>query len=146
MFRPFDNAIRLSQFALYLPFYYLFFFLISGGVKLFGQLRQPRIQNPFREQLVWWLKSVLVMLGGLFIITLIEYVPFFLGAGPGVNLLFTSLFGGPFISFLIVIIPQFIVLFFLATYCYRKTGLVYIGSFLLSLLGCWALTAGSSFF
>ena len=82
LFRPFDNAIRLGQFLLYLPFY-LFFFVVGGGVKLFGQLRLKRIPNPFREQLVWWLKSVLVMLGGLFIIALIEYVPFFLGAGPG---------------------------------------------------------------
>lgn len=145
LFRPFGNAVRLGQFALYLPFY-LFFFVISGGVKLFGQLRQPRIQSPFAEQLVWWLKSVLVMLGGLLIVALVEYVPFFLGAGPGMNILFTSTFGGPMISFLIVIIPQFILLFFLATYCYRKTGLVYIGSFLLSLLGCWAVTGGSSFF
>ena len=145
LFRPFDNAIRFGQFVLYLPFY-LFFFVVSGGVKLFGQLRLRRIQNPVKEQLVWWLKSVLVMLGGLLIITLIEYIPFFLGAGPGVNILFTSLFGGPFISFLIVIIPQFIILFFLAVYCYRKTGLIYIGSFLLSLLGCWAITGGSSFF
>ncbi len=145
LFRPFNNTIRLGQFFVYLPFY-LFFFLISGGVKLFGQLRLPRIANPFKEQLVWWLKSVLVMLGGLLIVALVEYIPFFLGAGPGMNILFTSTFGGPMISFLIVIIPQFIVLFFLAVYCYRKTGLVYIGSMLLSLLGCWAMTSGSSFF
>jgi len=145
LFRPFDNTIRLGQFLLYLPFYG-FFFVISGGVKLFGQMRMPRLQNPAKEQLVWWLKSVFVMLGGLFIIALIEYIPFFLGAGPGMNILFTSTFGGPMISFLIVIIPQFIVLFFLAAYCYRRTGLIYIGSFLLSLLGCWAMAGGSCFF
>jgi hypothetical protein len=60
------------------------------------------------------------------------------------DLLFTSTFGGPFISFLIVIIPQFILFFFLSTYAFRKTGRVYVGSTLLALLATWAVTAGSS--
>jgi len=84
------------------------------------------------------------MIGGLLLVCLIEYIPYFSGIGPGMDILFTSTFGGPFISFLIVIIPQFILLFFLSTFAFRKTGRVYVGSVLLAILGAWAVTAGSS--
>ena len=131
------------QFFLYLPFY-LVFFLINGGAKLYGQLRQKELKSPAATQLVWWLKGCLVMIGGLLLVCLIEYVPYFAGIGPGMDILFSSTFGGPFISFLIVIIPQFILFFFLSTYAFRKTGRVYVGSALLALLATWAVTAGSS--
>ena len=142
LFKPFTWT-RLGQFFLYLPFY-LVFFLLNGGVKLYGQMRQKERRTDAGTQLVWWLKSCLVMIGGLLLVCLIEYIPYFAGIGPGMDLLFTSTFGGPFISFLIVIIPQFIILFFLSTYAFRKTGRVYVGSTLLALLATWAVTAGSS--
>lgn len=134
---------RLLQFILYLPFY-LVFFLINGGAKLYGQLRLPECKRPAATQLVWWLKGSLVMIGGLLFVCLIEYIPFFMGIGPGMDLLVSSTFGGPFISFLIVIIPQFILFFFLSTYAFRKTGRVYIGSTMLALLATWVVTGGSS--
>ena len=143
LLRPFSGS-RGWQFLVYLPFY-LLFFLVNGGVKLYGQMRQKELSSPAKTQLVWWLRSIVVMLGGLFIVTLIEYIPFFAGIGAGMDLLFTSTFGGPFISFLIVIIPQFILFFFLSTYAYRRTGRVYVGSMMLAMLGAWAITAGSSF-
>lgn len=34
------------------------------------------------------------MVGGLLLICLIEYIPYFMGIGPGMDLLFTSTFGG----------------------------------------------------
>ena len=134
---------RFLQFLVYLPFY-LAFFLINGGAKLYGQMRLPKRRTNAGTQLVWWLKGSLVMIGGLLLVCLIEYVPYFAGIGPGMDLLFTSTFGGPFISFLIVIIPQFILFFFLSTYAFRKTGRVYVGSVMLALLATWAVTAGSS--
>ncbi|MBN2851737.1 MAG: alpha/beta hydrolase [Clostridia bacterium] len=143
LLRPFSGS-RGWQFLVYLPFY-LLFFLVNGGVKLYGQMRQSELSSPAKTQLVWWLRSIVVMLGGLFIIALIEYIPFFAGIGAGMDILFTSTFGGPFISYLIVIIPQFILFFFLSTYAYRKTGYVYVGSVILAILGSWALTASSSF-
>jgi hypothetical protein len=86
------------------------------------------------------------MLGGVFLIVLIEYIPFFLGLGPGADLLFTSLFGGPFMSVMILLIPQFAVFFFLSTYLYRKTGRIYMGSFIVAILAAWVLTGGSAMF
>jgi len=134
---------RFLQFFVYLPFY-LVFFLINGGAKLYGQMRLPKCRTNAATQLVWWLKGCLVMIGGLLLVCLIEYIPYFAGIGPGMDLLFTSTFGGPFISFLIVIIPQFIIFFFLSTYAFRKTGRVYVGSVMLALLATWAVTAGSA--
>jgi dienelactone hydrolase len=142
LLKPFTLE-RFWQFLLYLPFY-LVFFLINGGAKLYGQLRLPECKRPAATQLVWWLKGSLVMIGGLLLVCLIEYIPYFSGIGPGMDLLFSSTFGGPFISFLIVIIPQFILLFFLSTYAFRKTGRVYVGSVMLALFATWAVTAGSS--
>ena len=143
LLRPFSGS-RGWQLLVYLPFY-LLFFLVNGGVKLYGQMRQKELSSPAKTQLAWWLRSVVVMLGGLLLIALIEYIPYFAGIGAGMDLVFTSTFGGPFISFLIVIIPQFIIFFFLSTYAYRRTGRIYVGSVMLAILGAWAITASSSF-
>jgi len=144
LFRPF-TPLRFGQFLVYLPFYAAFF-TVNAGAKLYGQLRLPEYSCPFRTQLVWWLYSVLVMLGGVFIIALIEYIPFFMGMGPGVDLLFTPLFGGPFMSVMILLIPQFALFFFLSTWLFRKSGTVYTGSFVLAILACWVVTGGSAMF
>jgi dienelactone hydrolase len=149
LFRPF-NLLRLGQFFVYLPVYAAFF-TINAGVKLYGQLRLPEIKFGRKKsealtQLVWWLYSVLVMLGGLFIIILIEYVPFLLGFGPGADIVFTPLFGGPYMSVLILLVPQFALFFFFSTWLYRKSGTVYTGSFVLAILATWVLTSGSAVF
>jgi dienelactone hydrolase len=149
-FKPF-TAERFGQFFVYLPFYAAFF-TVNAGVKLYGQLRLPEYpagsekKSSVLTQLSWWGYSVLVMLGGIFIIVLIEYIPFFLGFGPGADLLFSPLFGGPFMSVMILLIPQFAVFFFLSTWLYRKSGLVYTGSFVVAILASWVLSGGSAMF
>ena len=148
-FRPFSLE-RLGQFFVYLPFYAAFF-LVNAGVKLYGQLRIPELarrgeRSGALTQLAWWGYSVLVMLGGVFIIVLIEYIPFFLGFGPGADLLFSSLFGGPFMSVMILLIPQFAIFFFLSTWLFRKSGTVYTGSFVVAILASWVLSGGSAMF
>jgi dienelactone hydrolase len=143
-FKPFTGE-RLGQFFVYLPFYTAFF-TVNAGVKLYGQMRLPEKKSPAGTQLAWWAYSVFIMLGGVFLIVLIEYIPFFLGLGPGADLLFSSLFGGPFMSVMILLIPQFAVFFFLSTYLYRRTGRIYTGSFIVAILASWVLTGGSAMF
>ncbi|MCL2805385.1 MAG: S9 family peptidase [Treponema sp.] len=143
-FRPF-NLARFGQFLVYLPVYAAFF-TINAGVKLYGQLRLPECKTPLSTQLAWWGYSIFVMLGGLFVIALIQYIPFFMGFGPGADLLFSSLFGGPFMSILILLVPQFAVFFFFSTWLYRKSGTVYVGSFVLAILATWVVTGGSAIF
>lgn len=142
--RPFSNG-RFLQFLLYLPFF-LLFFLFNGGIRLFGQMRLKEYRSPAVTQLVWWAKSVLVMLGGLVLVTLFEYVPFLLGFGTGWAVTGLTLFDGPFMSALVLIFPQFFVLFFLATYFYRKTGKVYLGSLITALVVSWITCGGAAYF
>ena len=78
------------------------------------------------------------------VIVLIEYIPFFLGIGPGADLLFSSLFGGPFMSILIVFVPQVLVFSLLCTYTYRRTGTVYTGAFTVAAMAAWIITGGSA--
>jgi len=148
-FRPF-NPVRFGQFLVYLPFYTAFFF-VNAGFKLYGQLKIPEFklngkESPALAQLVWWGYSILVMLGGLFIIALIQYVPFFMGYGPGADMLFSSLFGGPFMSVLILLVPQFAVFFFFSAWFYRRSGTVYTGSLVLAILATWVVSGGSAVF
>ncbi|NLW46075.1 MAG: dienelactone hydrolase family protein [Firmicutes bacterium] len=142
--RPFTGK-RFLQFLLYLLFF-LLFFLFNGGVKLFGQMRIKEYSTPAKTQLGWWVKNVWVMLGGLVIVALFEYVPFVLGYGTGWALTGLSLFDGPFMSALVLIFPQFLILFFIATYFYRKTGKVYLGSLVTSLIVAWITCGGAAYF
>jgi hypothetical protein len=142
--RPF-TAGRLLQFLLYLPFF-LLFFLFNGGVRLFGQMRLKEYESPAKTQIVWWLKNIYVMLGGLVIVSLFEYVPFLLGFGTGWALTGLSIFDGPFMSALVLIFPQFFVLFFVATYFYRKTGKVYLGSLITAIVVSWITCGGAAYF
>ena len=84
------------------------------------------------------------MVSGTIIVALIEYVPFFLGIGPGADVLFGSTFGGPFMSLLILFAPQVIGFSLLCTCFYRRTGQVYVGAFTAATLACWIVTAGSA--
>ena len=85
-----------------------------------------------------------MMVGGILIIVLIEYIPFFLGIGPGADVLFGSTFGGPFMSLMILFVPQVIVFSVLGTYMYRRTGSVWVGALTIASLAAWIVTGGSS--
>ena len=141
-FKPFTLP-RFGQFLVYIPIFALFFLLNNS--KIFASMRTeatyaPGIQGFFR---CWW-RSALLMIGGVLVIVLIEYIPFFLGIGPGADLLFGSTFGGPFMSLLIVFVPQVLVFSVLCTYIYRRTGNVCTGAFTVAAMACWIVTGGSA--
>ena len=141
-FKSFSGE-RLVQFLVYVPFFSLFFILNNS--KIFAGMRtEATYQKGFRGFLSCWWRSALLMVGGVLVIVLIEYIPFFLGIGPGADLLFTSTFGGPFMSILIVFVPQVLVLSLLCTYIYRRTGNVYTGAFTAAAMAAWIITGGSA--
>ena len=143
MFRPF-NAMRLGQFFVYLWVFVLFFLFANS--KALAQLRGGSMYRKGAGAFLRsWLRCAFVMAGGIILIVLLEYIPFFMDLGPGADLLFSPTFGGPFMSLMILLLPQIIVYSFLDTYCYRRTGNVYTGAFLAGILGCWIVTGGSSF-
>jgi hypothetical protein len=96
--------------------------------------------------LICWLKNAFVMAGGVFLMVLIEYIPFFMKFGAGADLLFSSTFSGPFMSLMILFIPQAIMFSFLCIYINKKTGHVYVSAFIVASLACWIVTGGSAMF
>ncbi len=134
---------RFGQFLVYIPVFALFFLLNNS--KIFAQARVAGTDEPgFRGFLRCWWKYALCMVGGILIIILIEYIPFFMNLGPGADLLFSPTFGGPFMSLLIVFAPQVLVFSVICTYCYRRTGSVYTGAFTVAAMACWIVTGGSA--
>lgn len=141
-FKSFTPA-RLGQFFVYIPVFALFFLLNNS--KIFAQNRVPAAKVPgFKGFVSSWWHYALCMVGGILIVILIEYIPFFAGIGPGADLLFGSTFGGPFMSLLIVFAPQVLVFSIICTYIYRRTGNVYTGAFTVASMAAWIVTGGSA--
>lgn len=142
-FRPF-TLLRLGQFFVYLPIF-VAYFLASNGKIMKGLRNHSTYQKGLFGFIKNWFYNFIIMAGGVLLIVLLEYVPFFLGIGPGADVLFGSTFGGPFMSILILFVPQVLFFSILCTYSYRRTGEVYTGAILAGMLACWIVTGGSSF-
>ena len=141
-FRSF-SLTRFGQFLVYIPVFALFFILNNS--KIMASSRCSATYEPgFKGFMGAWWRNALMMIGGVLIITLIEYIPFFANLGPGADLLFGSTFGGPFMSLLILFIPQVLVFSVIGTYIYRRTGNVYTGALTIASMACWIVTGGSS--
>ena len=141
-FKTFDLS-RFGQFWVYIPVFALFFILNNS--KIMASARCEASYKPgFAGFMGCWWRNALMMVGGILIIVLIEYIPFFMGIGPGADLLFSPTFGGPFMSLLILFAPQVLVFSVLCTYIYRRTGSVYTGALTVASLACWIVTGGSS--
>jgi pimeloyl-ACP methyl ester carboxylesterase len=141
--RQFSTPQRFGLFLIYLlPA--LLFFLINGGLFLFGQARQKEHSTPARTQWLWWLKNLYAGLMGLFLIWAIQYVPwFFFGQGPGFENIGLAQYSGIWPLMLFVYLPEFAVLLFLLTWFFRRTGRIYLGALMISSLAIWFLAAGS---
>ncbi|MBC5581619.1 hypothetical protein H8S23_08880 [Anaerofilum sp. BX8] len=141
-FRGF-SAERFGQFLVYLPVFLLFFLLNNS--KVFAQMIKPSTLRPGLRGFVQdWYKNALCMTGGVLLMILLEYLPFFAGIGPGADLLFGTTFGGPFMSLMIVFVPQVLVFSVLCTYCYRRTANIYTGGVTVACMACWIVTGGSA--
>lgn len=141
--RQFGQLRRVGYFFMYLiPA--LLFFLINGGVFLFGQARQKEYSTPAKTQWMWWLKAVYAMVTGLVLVWAFQYLPWFLnGAGPGFEIVGLPQFTSMWPLMLFVYIPQFIILFWFMTWFFRRTGRIYLGSLMIAAVVTWFLAAGS---
>ena len=141
-FKTFTWA-RLGQFCVYIPVFALFFLLNNS--KIMASMRtEAAYEKGAKGFLGSWWRNALLMVGGVLLIVLIEYIPFFLGIGPGADVLFGSTFGGPFMSLLILFVPQVLVFSVFCTYFYRRTGSVWPGALLVAALAAWIVTGGSA--
>ena len=141
-FRSFSFS-RFLQFLLYLPIFIIFFILNNSKIFASGRVVGTGDKGVKAFFKVWW-RYAFCMVGGILLVILLEYIPFFLGAGPGADLLFGTTFGGPFMSLLIVFAPQVIVFSLICTFCYRKSGNVFLGALIVAILACWIVTGGSA--
>jgi hypothetical protein len=117
---------------------------MNGGVLLFGMLRQKELKWPLLTQIVWWLKGVFAMEAGLLLVFLIQYLPMYLfGTGPVLGSTLGLLFG-LYGVFLMQILPWFAGMFFIATAFYRRTGRIYLGTIMVTILTVWLLTVSSA--
>lgn len=146
--RLFSGANRVGWFFIYLiPA--LLFFLINGGIFLFGQARMKEYETPAKTQWMWWLKVVYAMVTGLFLWWCFQYLPWFLGgAGPGTEtitffLMDLSQFTSMWPLMLFVYVPEFIILFWFHTWFFRRTGKIYLGALMFASITTWFMTAGS---
>ena len=134
---------RFLVFVTYLPFFALFFILnnskIFAGNRYVGTGEKGFV--PFLK--VWW-RYALCMVGGVLVVALIEYIPFLAQIGPGADLIFSTTFGGPFMSLLIVFAPQVAIFSLICTYLYRKTGNVFLSGIVVAMLACWIVAGGSA--
>jgi hypothetical protein len=141
--RPFTPG-RFLQFLLYLPFF-LLFFLFNGGVRLFGQMRLKEYGSPAKTQFVWWLKNIYVMLAGWSLFHFSNMSRSCLAKGPAGS-------GRPFAvrrpvhERACAYFPAVFCVFFAATYFYRKTGKVYLGSLITALIVSWITCGGAAYF
>lgn len=141
--RQFSSPTRVGLFFLYMiPA--LLFFLINGGMFLFGQIRQKEAATPAKTQWLWWIKTCFAFLTGLLIVWLIQYMPWYLAnAGPGFELMGLPQFSALWPLMLQVYIPEFLILLWLHVWFFRRTGKIYLGALMVSALMIWFLAAGS---
>jgi pimeloyl-ACP methyl ester carboxylesterase len=134
---------RFGLFWIYLPAS-LAFFVLNGGALLFGQARQPEGAHEARTLLAWWLWNCVAALPGLALVWALQYVPYRLfGTAPGFEAIGLPQFGEFWPLMLFAYIPIFAMLTFLLTWCYRRTGRVYLGALVVAAIATWFTTAGS---
>ena len=146
--RLFSSGLRVKYFFIYLiPA--LLFFLINGGIFLFGQARMKEYETPLKTQWIWFVKVAYAMVTGLFLWWCFQYLPWFLGgAGPGTEtitffLMDLSQFTSMWPLMLFVYVPEFIILFWFHTWFFRKTGKIYLGAIMIASIATWFMTAGT---
>lgn len=132
------TTTRAAEFWVYL-WPVLAFFVVNGGIYLFGEMKQPELKSGAMTQLAWWLKACYLLLGGLIVVICIQYVPMWFGYGPGLN---GNVENASNISPLMPIqlmsfIPFAAVLIFIMVFFYRHTGRIYLGAIIVAVLAVW---------
>lgn len=129
---------RFVQFLLYLPIF-LPFFLVNGGVLLFGQLRQKEAGSSFKTYFIWWIKLMFATLAGLLVVFLVQYLGVMVSNYP-----FEGFPNAPIMYLqLMSAIPLFGMLYFIMIFFFRKTGKIYLGSIFGAIVCVWFLAVGT---
>jgi pimeloyl-ACP methyl ester carboxylesterase len=132
------SAFHFGMFLEYLiPF--CFYFLIAGML-LHGQLRRGKADG---SDLTGWKEmviNIILMIGGYILFELYHYIPLFNGGTLGVTTRWAPLYGIVMFQFL----PIFTIVALVSTYFYRRTGHIYVGSFINAMVVTWIVVAGQA--
>jgi len=129
---------RFLMFLLYLPIF-IPFFLINGGIFLFGQIRQSDSSTSLKTHLIWWAKTCFSMLAGLIILVLIQYIGVAISQYPYAGWWFNPIMPLQLFS----IIPLSALLYGVMIIFYRKTGRIYLGSLFAAIITVWFFSVGT---
>ncbi|TFG18493.1 MAG: hypothetical protein EU530_09140 [Promethearchaeota archaeon] len=143
MFKTFTNE-RAVRFWLYFPFI-LCFFILNGGVWLFGLMRQPEYGGEFKTSILWWLKVCFAMLTGIILLNIIGYSPMWFGIGGPFfqNPIFGDGFAPMYLLQTWSMIPIGAVMYWIGVKYYRETGRIWLGAILLAVMTTWMFTTGT---
>jgi hypothetical protein len=131
---------RFVQFLIYLPMF-IPFFLVNGGVLLFGQIRQEEAGSSFKTYFIWWCKIIYATLIGLLVVLLVQYLGVTVSNYP-----FEGFPNAPIMYLqLMQAIPFYALLYFVMIFFFRKTGKIYLGAFFGAIITVWFLSAGTVF-
>ncbi len=123
--------------AYFIPF--AFYFLVAGLI-LHGELRRGRGDGKdvagWKEMLV----NVLLMIGGYVLFLAYQYTPLFSGGTAAITTRWAPLYSIVMFQFL----PIFTIAALVSTYFYRRTGHIFVGSFLNAMLITWIVVAGQA--
>ncbi|MFX1376214.1 MAG: alpha/beta hydrolase [Promethearchaeota archaeon] len=129
---------RFLMFLLYLPIF-MPFFLVNGGVFLFGQIRQEEASSSLKTHVIWWAKTCFAMLFGLIILVLIQYVGVIFANYPYQGWWFNPIMPIQLFS----LIPLSALLYAIMIIFFRKTGKIYLGSIFAAIITVWFFSVGT---
>jgi pimeloyl-ACP methyl ester carboxylesterase len=135
------KPMSLFHFKVFLAYLipFAFYFLIAGLV-LHGELRCARKDSSDLAGGKEMLINVLLMIGGYVLFFLYQYIPLYSGGTLAVANRWSPLYSIVMFQFL----PIFTIVALVSTYFYRKTGHVFVGSFINAMVVTWIVVAGQA--
>jgi hypothetical protein len=139
MMKTFSGLQRAVDFWPYFGIV-LFFAIFNAGLFMFGQLRMKEYKNTYVTHAVWWFKISYMMLGGLIVVMLVQYMPQWWG-GPLTSMNIPGFTASGTNRMMIIqlmgAIPMFSIFLFLCINLYRQTGRIYLSSIMFAVLTVW---------
>ena len=131
--------MSLLQFRIFLGYLlpFVFYFLVLG-LGLHIQMRRQAAEAQPMSQRREMLTNVLLMVTGIVVLLLVQYIPLMLGGTltlPAESLLTIVA---------IQLVPILAIVTIISTYFYRKTGNIWTGAFLNALFVTWYIVAGQA--
>jgi pimeloyl-ACP methyl ester carboxylesterase len=115
----------------------LLFWIFNAGIWMFGMMRQKELKTEVGTVIVWWLKICVVMLTGLVLLNVLQYVPMYLGfTGPWINEWAVAPMD---VLQLWSFIPFAAGFYLIAIIFFRKTGKIWLSSLLIPSITTWMM-------